>query len=70
MGIASMIWKRTLHDIEDAFGKIPTLEVYSTLTAIPFYQSLGFQNSNSLEIPLNHGECKFPAMLMTRGLGE
>jgi N-acetylglutamate synthase-like GNAT family acetyltransferase len=70
MGTASMIWQRTLHDIADAFGKIPALEVYSTLTAIPFYQSLGFQNSNALEIPLNQGECMFPAMLMTRQLEE
>ena len=54
-----------MKDMADAYGEIPDkLEVFSTLTAVPFYASLGFVETKPLEIPL--GACHFPAMLMTR----
>lgn len=67
-GVASLIWKRTLQDMTAAYrGEIPDkLEVFSTLSAVPFYASLGFCQTRPLEIPLNDGACLFPAMLLTR----
>ena len=69
-GIASAIWQRSIRDMANSYGKVPSLEVFSTLTAIPFYQSLGFEKVNPVNIPLNQGACMFPAMLMNRGSGS
>lgn len=66
-GVASAIWQRSLADMAVAYnGKVPTMEVFSTLTAIPFYEALGFEKVNPVEIPLQQGACLFPAMLMRR----
>ena len=45
-------------------GPNTTLEVYSTLTAEPFYAALGFLHVERVEIPLR--ECNFTSILMRR----
>mmetsp|Transcript_4370 Transcript_4370/g.9016 ORF Transcript_4370/g.9016 Transcript_4370/m.9016 type:complete len:209 (+) Transcript_4370:1079-1705(+) len=64
-GIASVIWQKTLADMKGCCGeRLPCLEVYSTITATPFYGTLGFREVKRVEIPLNGGACMFPAVLM------
>jgi GNAT superfamily N-acetyltransferase len=41
-GVASALWKQTWEDITQICGPDTSLEVFSTLTAVPFYASLGF----------------------------
>lgn len=69
-GIASMIWKRIQQDIAREFGVLegrpfPTLEVFSTLNAQPFYESCGFVVVEQLNITLAK-DAVFPAILMRR----
>lgn len=65
-GIASALWKRSLADMASLYEKLPNLEVFSTLTATPFYKSLGFTEVKRVELPLDNGTCMFPAVLMRR----
>ena len=44
---------------------IPTMEVFSTITAEKFYQSLGFQTIQHMTVPINQ-DCDFPCILMRR----
>lgn len=66
-GIGKAIWQRSWEDItgmsED--GSKTTLEVFSTLTAEPFYASCGFEKVKELNLPLSD-ECNFPCILMRR----
>lgn len=68
-GIATAIWNQSWNAIIEYFGAQrqppPALEVFSSLTAEPFYASLGFQRVQSLTIPLVE-DCDFPATLMRR----
>ena len=65
-GIARCIWHRSLRDMDAAGVPTACLDVFSTMTAVPFYQSCGFCQVKRVEIPLNHGKVMFPAMLMRR----
>lgn len=67
-GIASMLWDRIYQDVCDHFQQddAPMMEVYSTLTAEPFYASLGFEFVENMAIPLGD-ECRFPCTLMRLG---
>lgn len=65
-GIASAIWNRSLVDMEASLDEIPSLEVFSTLTAVPFYEHFGFVKVKTVEVPLQQGACMFPAVLMQR----
>lgn len=66
-GIGSAIWNRSWQDIIKLSpdGANTTLEVYSTLTAEPFYASVGFQKVEELTLPIAGG-CDFPCILMRR----
>lgn len=46
-------------------GSNTTLEVFSTLTAVPFHASLGFVKIMDQELPLLE-DCTFPCILMRR----
>ena len=71
-GIARAIWDRTWEDWckyssnsnvcnEEGIN----LEVFSTITAEPFYKSLGFEKVKEITIPIRD-DCEFPAILMRR----
>jgi GNAT superfamily N-acetyltransferase len=68
-GIATTIWNQSWNAIIEYFEAQnqppPALEVFSSLTAEPFYASLGFERVQSLTIPLAE-DCDFPATLMRR----
>lgn len=64
-GVASAIWNRIRQDITSQSGRDTTLEVFSTLTAQTFYESLGFEAVGSIDIPLT-ATCKFPSVIMRR----
>ena len=68
-GIASSLWRRIRTDVCDHFqsseDEMPMMEVYSTLTAEPFYKSLGFETIEQLLIPLGD-DVSFPSLLMRR----
>jgi GNAT superfamily N-acetyltransferase len=73
-GVARALWERTWEDVQSWWWTAkhqssscqhPTLEVYSTLTAEPFYTSLGFVPVENLEIQLRPN-CLFPTILMRR----
>jgi len=56
------------HTFETArAGGITTLECYSTLMAVPFYASVGFDMLGDMSIPLRPG-IDFPAVHMRRAL--
>eukprot|EP00522_Entomoneis_paludosa_P011964 CAMPEP_0172442404 /NCGR_PEP_ID=MMETSP1065-20121228/2838_1 /TAXON_ID=265537 /ORGANISM="Amphiprora paludosa, Strain CCMP125" /LENGTH=226 /DNA_ID=CAMNT_0013192245 /DNA_START=8 /DNA_END=688 /DNA_ORIENTATION=- len=65
-GVARSIWDRTWKEICEQIGPATELEVYSTLSAVPFYESLGFVPERSLDIPLDGKALLFPAVLMRR----
>jgi GNAT superfamily N-acetyltransferase len=64
-GIGKALWKRTWRDISDAVGADSPLEVYSTLTAEPFYASFGFVPVRRVEVPMGK-DCLFPVIFMRR----
>lgn len=64
-GIARSLWNRTVADIASAFSAFPKLEVYSTRTALKFYESCGFQTVTEIDLPLPN-DAIFPAVLMVR----
>lgn len=67
-GVASTIWKRTWKDISDTLGSDTTLEVYSSITGVSFYASLGFETiqNTKVTLPTGDGGCDFPCVLMRR----
>jgi GNAT superfamily N-acetyltransferase len=64
-GIGKALWTRTWRDISDAVGPETSLEVFSTLTAEPFYASFGFVPVRREEVPLVK-DCLFPVIFMRR----
>jgi Acetyltransferase (GNAT) domain len=66
-GVGSAIWDRSWQDITKLTpdGANTTLDVYSTLTAEPFYSSVGFQKVEELTVHIADG-CDFPCILMRR----
>ena len=66
-GVGKAIWQRSWEDITNMSddGSNTTLEVFSTLTAEPFYASCGFEKVKELTLPLSD-ECNFPCTLMRR----
>ena len=66
-GIGKAIWYRSWEDITTMSenGANTTLEVFSTLTAEPFYASCGFEKVKELILPLSEN-CDFPCILMRR----
>jgi hypothetical protein len=64
-GIGKALWKRTWRDISDAVGPETPLEVYSTLTAEPFYASFGFAPVKRVEVTMVK-DCPFPVIFMRR----
>jgi GNAT superfamily N-acetyltransferase len=68
-GVGRALWDQVLEDIarDTSDQAIPTLEVYSTLTAQPFYESLGFRTVEPIYIPIPLTvNCKFPSVIMRR----
>lgn len=66
-GVGRAIWNRSWEDIAklSAEGTKTPLEVFSTLTAEPFYTSVGFQKVKELTLPIAK-DCDFPCVLMRR----
>ena len=65
-GIAKGIWERCWNDLLEYYdGQPQTMEVISTLTAEPFYASLGFEKVQDMSLPLGEN-CNFPCTLMRR----
>ena len=67
-GIARALWNKCQEDMEEYYKgkeKPSSMEVYSTLTAEPYYASLGFVTEKKLELPLGP-DCLFPCLLMRR----
>ena len=66
-GIGKAIWNQSWEDITklSADGAGTTLEVFSTITAAPFYASVGFEKVKELSLPLTE-DCNFPCILMRR----
>ena len=66
-GVGKAIWQRSWEDITNMSedGSNTTLEVFSTLTAEPFYASCGFEKVKELTLPLSD-KCNFPCILMRR----
>eukprot|EP00980_Cylindrotheca_fusiformis_P007842 scaffold1669_cov129-Cylindrotheca_fusiformis.AAC.53 len=69
-GVARALWERTWNDWCAYAGKEekPDMEVFSTLTAESFYESLGFEKMKEIMIPLGE-DCPFPAIQMRRPNG-
>ncbi|KAL7560344.1 hypothetical protein ACA910_020265 [Epithemia clementina (nom. ined.)] len=65
-GVARAIWNRTWKEVSERFGSDTSMEVFSTITAVPFYGSMGFKVSKQIEIPLDGKSIMFPAVLMRR----
>ena len=64
-GIGKSLWSHTWANICNAVGEDTELEVFSTLTAEPFYASFGFIPFKRVEIPLAK-DCLFPCIIMRR----
>jgi len=64
-GIGRALWNRIWADVCHEMGEDTELEVFSTLTAAPFYRSLGFQEEKATEIQFTPS-CQFPCLLMRR----
>lgn len=64
-GVASLLWQQSLASIRDTVGGIPALEVFSTITAEPFYMQCGFHTIRHMEIELKK-DLFFPCILMRR----
>ena len=64
-GIGRALWNRIWADVCREMGDDTELEVFSTLTAAPFYRSLGFQEEQATEIQFTPS-IQFPCFLMRR----
>lgn len=67
-GVASLLWNYSLSSIQETIGRIPMLEVFSTITAEPFYMQCGFHTIRHMEIELKK-DLFFPCILMRRKEG-
>ncbi|KAL7526378.1 hypothetical protein ACHAXR_001463 [Thalassiosira sp. AJA248-18] len=66
-GIGRAVWERTWEDICREVGPQTRLEVFSTVTAVPFYESLGFTTIECMEMCLGaSAPIEFPCVLMER----
>ena len=66
-GVGRAVWDRTWNDICDELGPSTRLEVFSTLTAVPFYKSLGFRIVKHMGICMGASvPIQFPCVLMER----
>jgi GNAT superfamily N-acetyltransferase len=69
LGIAAAIWNRTYAGIAAQFEaenkSFPVLQVFSTLTGEPFYQSLGFVSVQRVDFQLTKDGI-FPTIFMLR----
>jgi ribosomal protein S18 acetylase RimI-like enzyme len=68
-GVARTIWQQTWKDISETLGSDTILEVYSTITAVSFYASLGFETVEDTKVTLptgDEGGCDFSCVLMRR----
>jgi ribosomal protein S18 acetylase RimI-like enzyme len=67
-GIGRTLWHKIWNDVEATLGPDTTLEVYSTLTATLFYESIGFEVMELLDLPisLSSGQVNFPCVVMRR----
>mmetsp|Transcript_3629 Transcript_3629/g.8095 ORF Transcript_3629/g.8095 Transcript_3629/m.8095 type:complete len:216 (+) Transcript_3629:104-751(+) len=64
-GVGRALWKRIWSEVSTAIGPNTPLEVISTITARPFYESIGFRVIQHMELPLAD-DCLFPSILMRR----
>jgi GNAT superfamily N-acetyltransferase len=64
-GVARVIWNQIWQDVVNMTGPDTVLELFSTITAQPFYESLGFEAVESFMIPLT-ASCQFPSVIMRR----
>jgi GNAT superfamily N-acetyltransferase len=63
-GIASALWRRVVESLRRELGPSTfEMEVYSTLTAVPFYESCGFVKVQETTVQLSP-DCPFPCWLM------
>jgi GNAT superfamily N-acetyltransferase len=60
-GIATALAERSFRDATAAGRR--RFECYSTLSAVPFYRSIGFENIEAIGVPLVAG-LEFPGVLM------
>ena len=65
LGVGKAIMTRSYTDAK-AQG-VTTMECWATLTAVPFYQAVGFEYTNAITVPLQ-GNVPFPAVRMIRTL--
>lgn len=47
---------------------VETLEVLSTLTAVPFYRAMGFTGAEAVQVPIGPANLPFPSVRMMRDL--
>lgn len=74
-GIGKTIWQRTVADIimqtttttttTKNNKPLPRMEVFSSLNAERFYQSLGFERVSKIDLPFTQ-QCLFPVLVMRR----
>jgi ribosomal protein S18 acetylase RimI-like enzyme len=65
-GVASALWTRVLESLRHELGgpsESFEMEVYSTITAVPFYESCGFAKVQETSVQLSP-DCSFPCSLM------
>jgi GNAT superfamily N-acetyltransferase len=65
-GIASALWRQVVESLRRELGPASSsieMEVYSTLTAVPFYESCGFIKEQETTVQLSP-DCPFPCWLM------
>jgi len=69
-GIGRALWQRCWEGICE-MGAQTRIEAFSTLTAVPFYESLGFRKVKKMEVCLGCGSdpVDFPSVLMERRPG-
>jgi GNAT superfamily N-acetyltransferase len=69
-GIGRAIWDQTVLDLAGCAdeSKLPTVEVFSSITGEAFYASLGFKPVKNVLLPIKN-DCMFPCILMQRPAG-
>jgi hypothetical protein len=63
MGIGMALWKCVRDSLAQELGPVFGMDVYSTMTAVPFYESCGFVKVRETVVTLA-AECPFPCCLM------
>jgi len=64
-GIGRALWNRIWRDVRATLGEITAMQVVSTVTAKPFYESLGFVSVRKLDVPLSK-ESSLPGYILRR----